>query len=206
MGEVTSGLRAILSIPVVYIAFQRMLGAHEVRSYFAKNFIRPFAGCIVLDIGCGPADMLEYLQNTDYWGFDISESYINQANKKYGKNGKFFCQELTVAHIENMPLFDRVLALGLLHHLDNEGAANVMRLAHKALKPGGRLLTLDPCLEPNQNLVARFLVKKDRGQNVRTQADYLSLASTFFKSPHIEIYHRKRGIPYTYCFMECIRL
>jgi SAM-dependent methyltransferase len=204
MGEITSGLRSIVSIPVVYSTFQKVLGAGKVRADFTEKFIRPFAGCTILDIGCGPADLLDYLNDADYWGFDISEAYIIQAKKKYGNKGKFFCRELTPFDVSNMPPFDIVLASGLLHHLDDEEAVNVMRLAYKALKPEGRLVTLDPCLEPEQNPVARFLVKNDRGQNIRNKAEYSSLASTIFKAPRVEIYH-KSGIPYTHCFMECIR-
>lgn len=204
MGQITFGLRSVLAIPAVYSAFQRVLGADQVRTYFTEKFIRPFAGCSILDVGCGPADMLEYFTDVDYWGVDISESYIHKAEKKYGVKGKFFCQELTAFEVDNLPQFDIVLALGVLHHLDNEAAVKVIQLANKALKLGGRLLTLDPCFESAQNPIARFLVKNDRGQNIRNKTEYLSLASTVFNSPRIEIYH-KNGIPYTHCFMECIR-
>ncbi len=204
MGETTSGIHSILSYPVVYSTFQRALGAGKVRSDFTKSFIRPFTGCTILDIGCGPADIFEYLGNADYWGFDVSHAYIQRAKKRYGSNGRFYCQELAVSDIIDMPLFDIVLALGLLHHLDDAGADDVIQLSYKALKPGGRFVTLDPCLEPRQNPIARFLAKSDRGKNVRNQAEYWSLASAVFKSPRVEIYH-KCGIPYTHCFMECIR-
>jgi SAM-dependent methyltransferase len=109
-----------------------------------------------------------------------------------------------VADVENMPSFDVVLALGLIHHLGDEEAVGIMRLAYKALKPGGRLLTVDPCLEPGQNPIARFLVNNDRGQNVRNKAAYASVANAVFKSPRIEVRHQ-RWIPYTHCFMECTR-
>ena len=103
-----------------------------------------------------------------------------------------------------MPKADIVFALGLLHHLDDETALNVMRLAHQALKPGGRLLTFDPCFDAGQNMMSRFLVSIDRGQNVRTMAGYESIASAVFESPRLEVRHRA-WIPYTHCFMECTR-
>ena len=204
MAQITSGLRSILSSSVIYSTFQAILGGNTVRAKFTEEFIRPFPGCAVLDIGCGPADILAFLPEVDYWGFDISETYIKQANKRYGDGGKFHLKELTIFDIEKMPSFDIVLALGLLHHLDDEGAVAVMRLAYKALKPGGRLLTTDPCLEHGQNLIARFLVMNDRGQHVRTRAEYESIASAVFESSRAEIRH-KNGIPYTHCFMECTR-
>lgn len=180
------------------------MGAHSARINLTEEFIRPFSGCAILDIGCGPADILEYLPDVDYWGFDINEAYIEQASKRYGPRGKFHLRVLTSSDVETMPSFDIVLALGLLHHLDDEGASAVMRLANKALKPGGRLITTDPCLEAGQNLIARFLVKSDRGQHVRTKTEYEALASVVFKSPRVEV-RNKSGIPYTHCFMQCTR-
>lgn len=180
MTQITHGVRAILSQPVIYSSFQRIMGAHRFRIRFVEEFVRPSSGCAILDIGCGPADILEYLPVVDYWGFDISEAYIEKAKKRYGLRGKFHRKELTRSDVKQMPPFDIVLALGLLHHLDDEGAVNVMRLASLALKPGGRLLTVDPCLDTGQNPIARFLVKNDRGRNVRTMAGYASIASAVF--------------------------
>lgn len=194
----------MLSAPSIYRAFQKIMGAHSARINLTEEFIRPFSGCAILDIGCGPADILEYFPDVDYWGFDISEAYIRQANIRHGQRGKFHLRELTSSDVEQMPSFDIVLALGLLHHLDDDGAVAVMRLAHKALKPGGRLITTDPCLELGQNPIARYLVKNDRGQHVRTKAEYEAIASVVFESPRVEVRH-KSGIPYTHCYMECTR-
>lgn len=204
MSQVTSGARAIFSSPTIYSAFQNMMGAHQSRIKFVEEFVRPFEGCSVLDIGCGPADILAYLPKVEYLGFDISNTYILQARNRYGQQGKFFCRQITSSDLEKMPPFDIVLALGLLHHLDDESAVNVVRLAFKALKPGGRLLTIDPCLELGQNPIARFLIGKDRGQKVRTREGYASLAAQVFESPRLEVRH-KAWIPYTHCFMECTR-
>ena len=104
--------------------------------------------------------------------------------------------------LESLPLFDIVLALGLLHHLNDAVAVDVMELAAKALKPGGRLVTIDPCFDPLQNPIARLLIRGDRGQNVRDRAGYEALASVFFKSPLVKVRHTS-WIPYTHCIMEC---
>lgn len=204
MAQITHGVRAVLSNPVVYSLFQRIMGAHAVRTKFVNELVKPRAGMRVLDIGCGPADILDYLPDVDYQGFDISASYIAQARKRFGQRGQFHCQELTRADVEQMPPFDLVIAVGLLHHLDDAAATGLLRLAAQALAPGGRLLTMDPCLEPGQHPIARFLVKRDRGQNVRTRQGYTELAGAVFDAPVVEVRH-KGGIPYTHCVMECTR-
>lgn len=205
MAQITHGVRVILSHPFIYSSLQSFMGAHKARQSFVVNFVRPFSGMKVLDMGCGPADILAYLPDVEYWGFDISENYISQARKRFGKRGEFHPKQLQMTDLERLPSFDMVLAIGLLHHLDDAVATDVMRLAYRALKPGGRLLTIDPCFDPGQNQIARFLIGKDRGQNVRTREGYASIASQIFEALRIEVQH-KAWIPYTHCLMECTRI
>jgi SAM-dependent methyltransferase len=202
MAQVTHGIRAILSYSIIYSAFQSFMGAHRSRQNFVVNYVKPFPGMKILDVGCGPADILAYLPDVDYWGFDISEAYIAQSKTRFGQRGKFKCKHLQFEDLSALPKFDVVLALGLLHHLDDLVAVNVLKLAHEALKPGGKLLAIDPCLDPSQNAVARFLVRNDRGQNVRNKEGYHSLADKVFSSPRVDVRHQA-WIPYTHCFMEC---
>lgn len=202
MAQITNGIRAILSHPFIYSSFQSLMGARRFCQDFAATSIRPFPGMKILDIGCGPADILAYLPEVDYWGFDISEKYIEHARTKYGGRGHFQCKTLLVADLAQLPVFDVVLALGLLHHLDDLTAKSIMQLAFQALKPGGILLTIDPCLEPTQNRIARFLICHDRGQNVRDTIGYQAIANSCFPNPQIEVRHRV-WIPYTHCLMKC---
>jgi SAM-dependent methyltransferase len=202
--QTTRGVRDLLAHPAIYSLFQRIIGGRRGRAWFVDEFIRPYVGMTVLDIGCGPADILAYLPDVDYWGFDVSEAYIERARALFGNQGKFQCREPMVTDINSMPEFDVVFALGLIHHLDDEAAMRTIRLAYRALKPGGRLLTSDPCIDPGQNIIARLLISNDRGRYVRTKAGYTSLVSSVFKSPRIVVRHR-RWIPYTHCVMECTR-
>lgn len=178
------------------------MGAHKLRKHFVEASVRPFAGMSVLDVGCGPAEIRAYMPAVEYWGFDISEKYINRARARFGSRGHFQCGQLAEQDLAGLPLFDVVLAIGLIHHLDDTAALEVLRLAARALKSGGRLLTIDPCLDPSQSPIARFLIRHDRGQNVRDREGYEVLANAVFKSPRVTVVH-KAWIPYTHCYMEC---
>jgi SAM-dependent methyltransferase len=202
--QITSGIRSILSNPLIYSAFQRIMGAEKDWSDLATFHIRALEGDSILDIGCGPADILDYLPGVDYWGFDISDEYVKKAKDKYGSRGRFFSKKLTLSDLENMPSFDLVIASGLLHHLDDQTAQSVFKLAYSALKPSGRMITIDPCYAPEQNIIARFLISKDRGQNVRNREGYEIIAKETFSDVMVSVKH-KSWIPYSHCFMECTK-
>jgi SAM-dependent methyltransferase len=202
MAQITTGVRAVLSSPAIYSSFQALMGARRFRTNFADAFVRPHAGMRILDIGCGPADILAYLPGVDYWGFDISEAYIAKAKATFGERGRFHCKHLEREDLARLPRFDVAIAIGLLHHLDDPVAREVIALARDALRPGGRLVTVDPCLDPSQNFVSRFLVSNDRGQNVRAREGYESLARGVFARVHAQVRHQA-WIPYTHCIMQC---
>nr|WP_244966758.1 class I SAM-dependent methyltransferase [Trinickia soli] len=178
------------------------MGAHKGRTEFATRFVEPRAGDRVLDIGCGTGDLLAYLPDVQYTGYDISEQYIEAARKRFGTRGTFHCRLLTSTELETLPLFDIALAVGLLHHIEDDEARDLIRMTKRALKPGGRLITIDPCLADGQNPIARWLVKADRGQNVRERDGYLSLATDCFSRTRAAVAHRS-WIPYTHCIMVC---
>ena len=204
MSQITSGLRSVLSHPTIYSALQIAMGARPVKTMLAKDFIRASSKDNVLDIGCGPADTLDYLPLVNYWGFDLSKTYIEQAKTRYGSRGHFYCQEVGAATLESLPQMDIVLALGVLHHLDDATALALVSLAQRSLKPGGRLVTMDPCFEAGQSRLAHFLISKDRGQNVRAQVQYERLVTSIFPDTKAEVRHQS-WIPYTRCFMTCTR-
>jgi SAM-dependent methyltransferase len=168
---------------------------------FVNNYLKPFNGMRILDIGCGTAEILNYLDGVDYVGFDINSNYIQNARAKF-VNGKFYCKSIDIADINDLPSFDVVICLGFLHHIDEDIGKNIIDIAYKALKPEGRLLAIDPCFIPSQNIIAELLIKGDRGQNVRDKYGYEKLARNSFEECKTNIEHQV-WIPYTRCFMEC---
>lgn len=201
MSQITHGIRAILTSPFVYSTFQKLMGAEQIRSWLTENVIKPQQGMNVLDIGCGPADILEQLGKVNYWGYDISEQYIQQAKQRFGHRGNFFCKLFTKEDLNTLPKMDIIIMVGVLHHLEDSEAHHLIQLLCMLLKDGGRLITLDACYINGQNKVARFLISKDRGQNVRNQEGYLALMQDGFSYVSSQIRHQT-WIPYTHCLIE----
>mgnify|MGYP006154803665 CR=1 FL=1 len=157
MSQITTGLRSILSNAFIYESFQKFMGMHTVRKEFVAKYVTPYNVNSILDIGCGPGDILAFLPELDYHGFDISNTYINNAKNRYGNKGNFYAQALTDNVIKKLPDFDVVLMFGVLHHLDDSISREMIELSKSALKDGGRLLTIDIAFAPSRTLSQDFL-------------------------------------------------
>jgi len=195
-------IRSILAFPTIYSSFSNMVGGHAWTLY-VENYIRPRDGDRILDIGCGPGDILEFLPSVEYLGFDVSQRYIKKATKRFGNRGLFLCKKLSREIGKELSDFDIILATGILHHLDNDEALKLFELAKSTLKPGGRLITWDGCYAKGQSLAERFILSADRGRYVRTKDEYLALASQIFKNIKAYVRHDLLRIPYTIIIMEC---
>lgn len=203
MAQVTIGIHALLSSPFVYELFQNIMGAKSARERLVKDHIRPTPDMRILDLGCGPAEILRFLpEDIDYVGYDISETYIKNAREKFKGRGAFHCRLLELEEAKSLEKFDLVMAIGVLHHMDDDVAEAFITLAKAALKPGGRLLTHDPVYAKGQNPIAKFLIDNDRGQNVREAAAYEALARKVFSDVSGKVRHQT-WIPYTHWTMEC---
>jgi SAM-dependent methyltransferase len=156
-----------------------------------------------LDIGCGPGDVLDYLPNVDYLGLDLSPKYVESARVRFGSRGRFLCKSVEEMVIEEPASFDIVMANGVVHHLDDTSATHLYRMAHVALKPAGRFVTLDPAFAEGQSPLARILVGNDRGEFVRTSEGYAALASRVFPDVRVSVRHDLLRVPYTHAILEC---
>ncbi|MBX9585429.1 MAG: class I SAM-dependent methyltransferase [Gemmataceae bacterium] len=197
-------LKTILAVPAVYRLFGRVVGGNA-RATFVREYLRPAAGDRVLDLGCGPGDLLAYLPPCDYVGVDLDPQYVAAARARYGDRGSFRCETAEAVAGVEPGTFDLVIASGLLHHLTDEQADATLRVAHKALRPGGRFVSLDGCFVPGQSPVARWMLRRDRGRFVRDLPGYLQLAEAVFPAVRPAVRHDLLWLPYTHAVLECTR-
>jgi SAM-dependent methyltransferase len=196
-------LRRALAVPAAYRLFSWVAGG-DARDTYVREYVRPAPHARILDIGCGPADILEFLPaGVTYVGFDDSAAYVAAAQRRFGGRGEFSCQRLTPELVARYAGFDLVLANGVLHHLDDREAQILFRIAHAALVPGGRLVTLDGCFVPGQSAIARLLLQRDRGRYVRDEAAYVRQARAVFPDVVAHVRHDLMRVPYTHIVMEC---
>ncbi|OIQ17376.1 trans-aconitate 2-methyltransferase [Lacinutrix sp. MedPE-SW] len=194
--------RRILENSIIYNTFQHIVGGVKARRLFVKNDVRLQANQKILDIGCGPGYLIDFLPDADYTGIDIDANYIKTAKERY-PNDTFYCTAVEDFNLEAPNTFDVVIAAGVIHHLTDAQTSRLFELAKKALKPNGRLITLDGCYIEKQNPIAKKLLDMDRGKFVRTEDEYFFLASKHFDNVSVKIDNTYFNIPYTSIILEC---
>jgi SAM-dependent methyltransferase len=197
-----TGLRSVLRLPAAYRFFHRLVGG-DYRAVYVNSYVRPKEGDRVLDVGCGTGEVLAYLPRVSYVGVDISPEYVAAARRRFGGRGEFRCGRAGDLTVAEPGTYDLVMANGLLHHLADDEALALFRLAHSALKPAGRLVTFDGCFVDGQSAVARFLLRRDRGRFVRRRDEYLALAARVFPHVTAAVRHDLIRLPYTHIILEC---
>lgn len=197
-------LRSVLSYSWAYQSFWQAVGGDERNRILLRDYIRPADGDRVLDIGCGPGTMVPYLPSAEYVGLDVSPEYIDRARRRFPK-ARFVCQAVGQHNLVEPDSFDIVLALGVLHHLDDDEAVALFQLARDAMKPGGRLVTIDGVWTDDQSKMVKYLLSRDRGRFVRSQDGYRELAAKVFSEIESVIRHDMLRIPYTVVILKCFR-
>lgn len=200
----TLNLLTLQDNPVIYALSQFVVGGFAAQSRYIKEYVRPKKNDRILDIGCGTGDILRFLSDVKYVGFDMHQRYIDSAKRNFGNRGTFLCKKVSKDLAAELSEFDIVLAYGVLHHLSDNEALQLFELARSVLKPQGRLVTLDGCYTEEQSLFRRYLLSKDRGRYVRTKKGYFDLISKVFTDIKMSIRNDFLRIPYTHIIMECV--
>lgn len=194
----------MLSNPKVYETFQKMVGSPRVRHELIDGYVKPEPGMRVLDIGCGPGDLVTHFPHgVDYTGTDLSAAYIESANARFGDRGRYFQGRVGDLDPSELGEFDVVIAKSLLHHIDEDEALHLFDSATAVLAPGGHLVTLDAAYTPDMSKASRWVVGRDRGQSILTPEGYETLARRAFGTVRTAVHHDLLRIPYTHVFMDC---
>jgi len=179
--EDNSGIRKILSMGILYKTVQFVFSEKNSKKYILENIVQPAGeGCRILDMGCGPGNLVEFMpEDINYIGFDVNDNYIRtaQAANANRENTDFvLAQTSDMFDHENLPdnSVDVAIVHGVFHHVNDEIASEMLDLAKKKLKEGGVMLTLEPLWFDGQSSFRRWLMSKDRGKNIKQEADWKS--------------------------------
>jgi SAM-dependent methyltransferase len=195
-------LKNLLANVNLYVGLQKALGSDRLR-YRCLAELDLREGDTVIDVGCGPAYYFDRLPPVTYFGFDTSERYIAHATARYGSpRARFSTEIFGEQHLGVLPPADAVLLLGLLHHLSDEDSRTLLRVAARALAPGGRVIAVDTCYEPGQGRVSKWMSDNDRGEYVREPAAFEALARESFTDVSGEVIDDAIRVPSSFWLMR----
>ena len=131
MSQKKNFLHNLLNSPAVYKIVQKlMLGTKFRKSIIQKNIKKNNIN--VLDIGCGPAEIINCLPNCNYYGYDTDKRSIDYAKNKYSeKNYHFYCRKFSKAELKKLPKFDFVILFGIMHHLSDSEVNSIINIFKK---------------------------------------------------------------------------
>jgi SAM-dependent methyltransferase len=192
-------MKSILQSPALYQAFQEAGGFFGARVKAIKDYLTLRPQMRIIDIGCGPGYIVRHLPDgIDYIGFDIDQSYIGHAKKKFGNRGKFFCRYFDAGAAKEFAGADLVMMNGVLHHISDAELEATLTNLRDVLKDDGLLFTLDGCYRSGQSRFAKWMLDNDRGQYVRYESGYRTILSRVFRNVELAIREDYAHVPYTF--------
>jgi len=206
--QINTGVRSLLASPALYRLAMRVIGGQKFHRWFIENILSLHDGQKIVDIGCGPADILSELALAiEYVGLDISEVYIEAARRRYGQRGLFIAGSVQDWVLDARTQgADLVLSRGVLHHTDDNEAKKIIRFAHQVLNPSGRFIFYEPCYLLWQSRRSVFMMSKDRGQNIRTEQQWKALVADIFPNTVTNIVSNVNRIGYTNIIGQCFKI
>jgi SAM-dependent methyltransferase len=199
-----SRVKSVLVFPAPYRRLMAFLANEPNRRWFADSVLGARDGDKLVDIGCGPADIIRRLPDVQYVGCDISEAYIQDARREFGDRAVFIagrCEDWQ--RDVRTHGADIVLAHGVLHHVDDDELITILEFARAVLKPGGRFVFYEPCYLIWQSRLSAFLMSHDRGQHIRKEQEWKALAGRVFPHVTTNIVTSANRLGYTCMIGEC---
>jgi SAM-dependent methyltransferase len=155
--------------PLAFDVFQFTIGGTVAKRHLVLGCYRNQRR--VLEIGCSTGNIASAFLNRDmdYTGLDIDGSAIDYAKIKFRRhpNFHFVCGDLRNLNISTP--FDLILFSGILHHIEDAVAREILELSASFLSSDGYVCVSDP-LTPKEadSWLVKLYRKMERGKFVRS--------------------------------------
>lgn len=195
----------VFDSPIFYEIFQALVRKRKYDESI-EEFLQPETVSNVIDFGCGLGKYSYLFSNANYLGIDPLEKCIRFANRRYKTPNSFFVRgnELSLSEIESESV-DLLFGVGVLHHMQESEVKTLIDECKRIIRPGGRVKFVEPYFSEGQSRVKRFVMKQDRGQQIRTRSAYISFFDTKAFQIECTIFPNYLKIPYDLTKITCVK-
>jgi 2-polyprenyl-3-methyl-5-hydroxy-6-metoxy-1,4-benzoquinol methylase len=198
-------MKQLLKYHFFYNLYQNLIGCRGFLKRYVNIYIMPKItrdGMNVLDLGCGTANIVEFLpENINYTGIDSSSNYIFYDSKKYPAH-TFICKNLK----EDVSLdkkYDLIISEALISSLTDANTEVFFNTIKKHAAPDCKIVISDMNYSKTAHTFENFLFKSERGTNFRDREDYIKLLSKHFNIDNVSVISKIYRIPYSKLVFEC---
>lgn len=170
----------LMGRPFVYKTLRPLLlGFNEKIDFkIIYDHLQVEEGDIVVDIGCGMGNALEYIHTfSEYHGFDTDTVALQEFKKNYSDNRICLYNRCFESEDASKINPSKICMFGLLHHLSDEEVRILFDSVHRS-RSLKRIVTCDVFYEDNKKWrgnINNFLTKLDRGKFGRKIEHYKQL-------------------------------
>jgi 2-polyprenyl-3-methyl-5-hydroxy-6-metoxy-1,4-benzoquinol methylase len=131
-----------------WILKNKQFRSHHLRMSWIKQLVDPRPGDRVIDLGCGPGVVAEFLarHGAAVHGVDLHPKAIATARKLNEGNPACSFQVGDASHVPNLAdaSFDKAVSCDVTEHCGYDVMLGIFREAHRLLKPGGTYFIYTP--------------------------------------------------------------
>jgi SAM-dependent methyltransferase len=192
----------------LYELFQFGVARRGTSEIVRNQILKPDGVKKVLDFGCGIGYHSKEFIGSEYLGIEPLTDCVNKANRifKNSENNFIVGDHESLKSIKDSS-YDLIIALGVLHHINDSIFDEFIKESHRILKVGGRLTTFDPVYHNGQSKISKWVVSRDRGTWIRTTEGYSErIQKIYNQEPSKKIYTNLLRIPYDHIALEVLKV
>jgi len=161
------------NFPRLWLIFQRLIGSLKDKQAIALS--RYTGQQSILEIGCSVgsiADAFRSLPNISYTGIDIDGNAIAAAQRRFFGTTFRFLEESVKKHAQNGSRYDYILVAGMLHHIDDATAIDILYETYLLSVEDGTVLIYDPDTPTSSDpTYMHWFYKLEQGKFLRSHTE-----------------------------------
>jgi 2-polyprenyl-3-methyl-5-hydroxy-6-metoxy-1,4-benzoquinol methylase len=154
--------------PGAWLVFQYLFGGTRDKRHLALERYRGQSR--ILEIGCSVGNLTAAFLSSGatYTGIDIDGSAIAHAQRRFARQSNVRFLTASPKALQGQE-FGYVLLAGILHHVDDRTALQLLRDCFCLLTPGGSMVISEPeALSPRDNVLFKLYYQLEQGQYLRS--------------------------------------